>query len=203
VLQLHYLQSHQVLDRLRLRTVHVRRNQQQGRVHHRRTSKHSREKDLVAGAVAEGDVALQHQRGLTALVVALRIVLLVTRKRLEAVGSSTLRAFENLGIGIPQPNGDVSHSFLPKPNSGHSRDGPDYSGLAVRDMTHGAHVERGLSAHHLGGVGGEGGNVLVVLGPEFLELRVQLVDLLLRKPRDSVHRCVVVDIYITRYNLTP
>lgn len=55
------------------------------------------------------------------------------------------------------------------------------------DVAYCAYIESGLSAHDLRGVGGESRDVFVVLGPEFLKLSVELVNLLLGQSRDRIH----------------
>lgn len=141
----------------------------------------------MAWAIAEGDVPLQDKSGLTALVIALRVVLLITGVGLEAIWSRTGGTLENLCIGVSESNCDVTHSFLPEADSDDSGYGPNDSGLTMRHVTDCAYIESGLSAHDLGGVRSEIGHVFVVLGPEFLELGVELVNFFFGQSRDRIH----------------
>lgn len=89
-----------MLDCLGLGTVGVGGNQKESSVHYSCSGQHSGEEDLVARAVAEGDVALQDQGGLAAFVVAVRVVLLVRGEGLETIGGRAGRALEYFGIGV-------------------------------------------------------------------------------------------------------
>lgn len=100
MVQLHYLESHQVLDCLGLRAIGVGCDQQQGSIHHSCSCKHGRKEDLVAWAVAEGNVALQFQSRAASFVVADWVVFFVGREGFEAVGGGADWAFIDLGVGI-------------------------------------------------------------------------------------------------------
>lgn len=176
-----------MLDGLRLGALDVGRDEEEGCVHDCCPGEHGGEEDLVAWTVAEGDMSLQDQGGLAALVIALGVVLLVTGVGLEAIRCGTGGALEDLGVGVAESDGDVTDSLLPESYGGDSGDGPDDGGLAMGHVAYCAYVERGLPAHDLRGVGGEGGHVFVVLGSEFLELGVELVNLLLGHSRDRIH----------------
>ena len=68
----------------------------------------------MSRTVAEGDVSLEDKSRLTVFVVALGVVFFVRGVGLVAIGRGTGGAFEDLGVGVSQANGDVPDSFLPE-----------------------------------------------------------------------------------------
>lgn len=141
-----------MLDGLGLRTFDVGGDKQQRCVHDCGAGEHSGQEDLMSWAIAEGYMALEEQSGLASLVVALGIVFLIAGIGLVAIGGGASGTPEHFGIGISQSNRDISHPFLSEPDSGHSGNGSDDSGLTVSYVSDGAYIECGLSAHDLRGV---------------------------------------------------
>jgi hypothetical protein len=178
-----------MLDCLGLGAVYVCRNEEKGSVHDGCAGEHGREEDLVARAIAEGDVALEDKSGFAVLVVALGVVFFVGGVGLVAIGGGTGRAFEDLGVGVPQPDSDVPDPFLPKLDSVDSRKCSHDCRFTMRYMTNSANIECGLPAHDLWCVRGEVRDVFVVLRFEFFCLCVQLFDLLFGESGDVLHQC--------------
>lgn len=119
-------------------------------------------------------MALQFQGLCAVLVWAHGAVLLVAGVGLVAVRGGAGWALVDLGVGVPQPDGDVTHFLLPELDGLDARDGLDDGGLAVGYVADGADVDGGLPADDLQRGGTEGGDVLVVLGPE-VGLLIELV----------------------------
>lgn len=56
------------------------------------------------------------------------------------------------------------------------------------DMANSADIDGGLPAHDLWGVGGEGGDVFIVLRFEFIVLGIEFVDLFFGESDDVFHQ---------------
>ncbi len=114
VLELHDLDGSQVLRGLRLRAGLIAGDEEESGVHDGGTVQHGGHEDVVAGAVDEGDVPHKAHHALAVGVVALEHVLLVAAVRAVAAGllSEPLVGFVDLGVGIAQLDGDVSHQLV-------------------------------------------------------------------------------------------
>ena len=156
-----------MFDGLGLGAVRIGGDEEDGRVHNCGSCEHCWEEDFVAGAVAEGDVALEGQAGFAVFVVAFGVVFFVGGVGFEAIWGWAGRAFEDLGVCVAQPDCYVSHPLLSEFDCVDSRYGPNNGGLAVGDVPNSSNIEGGLPAHDLRGVRGEFRDVLVVLRFEF------------------------------------
>jgi len=110
ILHAHDLNSCQVLRCLGLRACLVGCNQQQRAVHDSSTVEHGGHENIMAGAVYEGDVADELQRG--ARVLADRVVLLGAAVCAVALGPGAHGALVDLGVGITQLDCDVTFQLV-------------------------------------------------------------------------------------------
>lgn len=98
-----------------------------------------------------------------AFVLTLGTIFFVTGVGFVAFRGGALGAFVNLSIGISEPDGDVSHFFLSKPDCLHSRNGLDHSGFAMGNVADGADIDGCLPTDDLWGGGAQRGDILVQL----------------------------------------
>jgi hypothetical protein len=106
----------------------------------------------VAGAVDEGDVALQPIFAFTAVALARRVHLLVALERPVTCWARALRvvALVDLCVRITQLNGDITLQLVLETHSLHTRNSLDYRTLAVGDVADGTDVDCGLARYDLG-----------------------------------------------------
>ncbi|GIX66298.1 HVA22-like protein, putative [Babesia caballi] len=152
VLEPHDLDRRQVLRRLRLRARLVSCDQQHRRVHDRRAVEHGGHENVVPRAVHEGDVALELHLVPAAGPQAQRLILLAAAVRLVAVRGRALRvrALVDLGVGVPQLDGDVALLFVLEADRMHAGQRVDHRRLSVGDVTDSADVDGSLPADDLG-----------------------------------------------------
>ena len=136
VLQLHDLDGGEVFGGLRLRARLVARDQQQRRVHHRRTVEHGRHENVVAWAVNERHVPHELVRPL-----ALRDHVLrgrAARNEVPRPRALWVFALVDLGVRVAQLDGDVALELVLEAHGVHSGDGLDDGGFAVSHVADGA-----------------------------------------------------------------
>ena len=112
MLELHDLNSGQVLRGLGLGAGLVSGNQQEGGVHDCCSGEHGGHEDIVARAVDEGHMADEEQSGLAPCTGALGCILLLRPEGLEALGWGTGWALVELGVCVTKLDSDVSKAFL-------------------------------------------------------------------------------------------
>lgn len=161
VVELHDLDGGQVLAGLGLGARLVAGNQQQGGVHDGGARQHRAHENVVAGAVDEGDVALEAVGARAAVALAGRVDLLLAlvgavAGRARALG---VVALVDLGVRVAELDGDVALELVLEADRLHAGDGLDHRRLAVRDVADGADVDRRLARDDLGRQRAEGGEV--------------------------------------------
>lgn len=106
MLEVHDIDSDEMLTCLRLRVGLISCNEQEGGIHDSRTSQHGRHEGIVTWTVDKRDMPRQHKWRVAMF--AVHSIGLGRVERCEAVGGWALNALVKLGVGITQLNCNVS-----------------------------------------------------------------------------------------------
>lgn len=164
LIELHDLNSGQMLRCLGLGAGFVTSNEEEGGVHDGGARQHSAHENIVTGAINERDVTQQSVGAATAIALAGGVNLLVALVATVAGRTRALSvvAFVDLGVGVAEFDGNVADQLVLEADGLDARDSFYDSRLAVSDMADGADVDSGLAGDNLGRQGGQGRHVEVL-----------------------------------------